>query len=110
MQDSQKYQILWCQKKWKSWILKLCVSRLLMKCLRKFLCYIFDYPAVSSEFIAVKDDSACTGPIVADKDIFEFVQSSKNIIDVDSDRENDANNADPVPTSSGMRNIMRAAI
>uniref|UniRef100_A0A8C4SC05 HTH CENPB-type domain-containing protein n=1 Tax=Erpetoichthys calabaricus TaxID=27687 RepID=A0A8C4SC05_ERPCA len=42
------------------------------------------------------------------KDILEFVQSSKNIIDADSDDENEMNNAAPVPTSSEMRNIMKS--
>ncbi|GFY11333.1 hypothetical protein TNCV_4473161 [Trichonephila clavipes] len=41
------------------------------------------------------------------KDIFEFVQSSKNIIDADSDDENEMNYAAHVPTSSEMRNIMK---
>ncbi|GFV73013.1 putative DD41D transposase [Trichonephila clavipes] len=41
---------------------------------------------------------------MADKDILEFVQSSKNIFDADSDNENEMNNAAPVPTSSEMRN------
>uniref|UniRef100_A0A8C4RFJ1 HTH CENPB-type domain-containing protein n=1 Tax=Erpetoichthys calabaricus TaxID=27687 RepID=A0A8C4RFJ1_ERPCA len=40
--------------------------------------------------------------------ILEFVQSSKNIIDADSDDENEMNNAAPVPTSSEMRNIMKS--
>ncbi|GFW99572.1 hypothetical protein TNCV_3418051 [Trichonephila clavipes] len=43
---------------------------------------------------------------MADKDIFEFVRSSKIIIDtIDSDGENEMNYAAPVSMSSGMRNI-----
>ncbi|GFW49263.1 hypothetical protein TNCV_3057731 [Trichonephila clavipes] len=60
------------------------------------------------EFVAVDYDNVCTAPIMADKDILEFVQSSKNIIDEDSDDENEMNNAIPVPTSSKMRNIMKS--
>ncbi|GFT91218.1 uncharacterized protein TNCV_4044491 [Trichonephila clavipes] len=41
---------------------------------------------------------------MADKNILEFVQSSKNIIDADSDDEKAA----PVSTSSEMRNIMKS--
>ncbi|GFV61315.1 uncharacterized protein TNCV_4103731 [Trichonephila clavipes] len=44
---------------------------------------------------------------MADKDILEFVQSSKNIIDADSDDELEMNNAVPVPISSEMRNVMK---
>ncbi|GFW23744.1 hypothetical protein TNCV_2032871 [Trichonephila clavipes] len=41
-----------------------------------------DSPTVSSEeCIAIDDDNVCTAPIMADKDILEFVQSSINIID-----------------------------
>ncbi|GFV56041.1 hypothetical protein TNCV_2266271 [Trichonephila clavipes] len=43
------------------------------------------------------------------KDILEFVQSSKNIIDTDSDLENEMNNASPVPKSTEMRNIIKKA-
>ncbi|GFW02471.1 hypothetical protein TNCV_2454871 [Trichonephila clavipes] len=39
-------------------------------------------------------------PMMADKVNLEFVQSSKNIIDADSDEENQMNKAAPVPTSS----------
>ncbi|KFM70311.1 hypothetical protein X975_18700, partial [Stegodyphus mimosarum] len=45
---------------------------------------------------------------MADKDILEFVQSSKNIIDADSNDENEMNNAGPVPTSSEMKNVMKS--
>ncbi|GFX08669.1 uncharacterized protein TNCV_61961 [Trichonephila clavipes] len=39
--------------------------------------------------------------------ILEFVQSSKNIIDADSNNENEMNNAAPVLTSSVKRNVMK---
>ncbi|GFU75463.1 hypothetical protein TNCV_2861791 [Trichonephila clavipes] len=45
---------------------------------------------------------------MSDKDILELAQSSKNIIETDSDDENEMNNAAPVPTSSEMRNIMKS--
>ncbi|GFW77299.1 hypothetical protein TNCV_924151 [Trichonephila clavipes] len=44
---------------------------------------------------------------MADKDILEFVQSSKNIIDADSDDENEMNNAAPVLTSSETMNTIK---
>ncbi|GFW59630.1 hypothetical protein TNCV_2756391 [Trichonephila clavipes] len=44
---------------------------------------------------------------MTDKDIFHFVQSSKNIVDADSNDEKEMNNAGFVPTSSEMRNIMK---
>ncbi|GFT13638.1 hypothetical protein TNCV_3831091 [Trichonephila clavipes] len=56
-----------------------------------------NYPIVLSEaFIAVVDDNVCTAPIMADKDILEFVQNSKNIVDADSKDEHEMNNAAPV--------------
>ncbi|GFX67498.1 hypothetical protein TNCV_3463871 [Trichonephila clavipes] len=58
------------------------------------------------KFVAEDDDNVYTAPMMADKDILEFVQSSKNIIDANSDDENEMNNAVPVPTSSGKRNTM----
>ncbi|GFW20555.1 hypothetical protein TNCV_1047801 [Trichonephila clavipes] len=45
---------------------------------------------------------------MANKDILEFVQCSKNIIEADSDDKNELNNATPVPTSSELRNIMKS--
>ncbi|GFV42399.1 hypothetical protein TNCV_4311291 [Trichonephila clavipes] len=45
---------------------------------------------------------------MAEKDILEFVQSSKNIIDEDSDGENEMTNATPVPTSSEKRYSMKS--
>ncbi|GFV37698.1 DUF4817 domain-containing protein [Trichonephila clavipes] len=44
---------------------------------------------------------------MAEKDILEFVQSSKNIIDVDSWDENGMDNEAPVPKSFETRNIMK---
>ncbi|GFT13594.1 hypothetical protein TNCV_3830681 [Trichonephila clavipes] len=52
---------------------------------------------LSEEFLAVDDDNVCTAPIMAD--ILEFVESSKNIIDADSDDENEMNSAASIPTS-----------
>ncbi|GFW13085.1 hypothetical protein TNCV_3330171 [Trichonephila clavipes] len=68
-----------------------------------------DCPTVPlKEFVSVDDDNVCTTPIVADKDILEFDQSSKNIIDADSDDKKEMNNAAPVPPSSEMRNTMKS--
>ncbi|GFY23941.1 uncharacterized protein TNCV_4896221 [Trichonephila clavipes] len=62
-----------------------------------------DCPIVlSEEFITANDAT-----IMTDKDILEFVQSSKNIIEADFDDENGLSNAAPVPTSSEMRNFMK---
>ncbi|GFW88673.1 hypothetical protein TNCV_2833341 [Trichonephila clavipes] len=55
----------------------------------------------SEEFIAVGQG------IMADKDILEFFKNSKNIIDANSDDENEMNNAATVPISSEMRNITK---
>ncbi|GFS73413.1 hypothetical protein TNCV_1101401 [Trichonephila clavipes] len=60
------------------------------------------------EFVAVEDDNLCIASIMADIDILEFVQSSKNIIDADFYDENEMNNAVAVPLSSKMRNIMKS--
>ncbi|GFU59731.1 hypothetical protein TNCV_3186871 [Trichonephila clavipes] len=64
--------------------------------------------ASSEKFIEANDDNECTASIMADKDIFEFVQSSKNIIEADFDDKNEINNAAPVPTSSEMRITMKS--
>ncbi|GFW60789.1 hypothetical protein TNCV_2672101 [Trichonephila clavipes] len=49
---------------------------------------VLECPIVlSEEFLAVDDDDVCTALIIADKDILEFVQNSKNTIDADSDDE-----------------------
>ncbi|GFV69316.1 hypothetical protein TNCV_390121 [Trichonephila clavipes] len=64
---------------------------------------------VSKEFAAVDDDvSDDVCPIGADIDILEFIQSSKNIVEADSDNENEINNGAPVPMSSEMQNIMKS--
>ncbi|GFU44983.1 hypothetical protein TNCV_4234981 [Trichonephila clavipes] len=44
---------------------------------------------------------------MADENILEFSQSSKNM-DADFDDENERNTAAPVPTSSEMRNILKS--
>ncbi|GFW72941.1 hypothetical protein TNCV_830641 [Trichonephila clavipes] len=56
-----------------------------------------DCPIESSEeCVAVNDDNVSTTPIMADKEILEFIESSKNIIDANSDDENEMNNATPL--------------
>ncbi|GFS52405.1 hypothetical protein TNCV_4851041 [Trichonephila clavipes] len=65
------------------------------------------FPTVSSEeFVAVDDDNVRTDPIMADKDILDFVQSSKRIIDADFGDENEMNHAALARSSSEKRNIM----
>ncbi|GFT92736.1 hypothetical protein TNCV_739321, partial [Trichonephila clavipes] len=44
-------------------------------------------------------DNLCTAPIIAEK-IFEFVHSSKHIVDADSDDENEIDDAAPIPHHS----------
>ncbi|GFU67133.1 DDE-1 domain-containing protein [Trichonephila clavipes] len=58
------------------------------------------------EFIAV-DDNVCTAPIMAGKDILEFVQSS-HIIGADPADEREMNNVASVPKSSEMRNVIKS--
>ncbi|GFX64682.1 hypothetical protein TNCV_4681581 [Trichonephila clavipes] len=59
-----------------------------------------DCPIVlSEEFIAVGDDNVCTATIMADKDVLEFVEISKNIMDTGSDDENELNNVAPLSLS-----------
>ncbi|GFW79277.1 hypothetical protein TNCV_2476841 [Trichonephila clavipes] len=81
-------------------------------------CYFFNqasfYPSDFSfadesleEFAVVDEDNVCSAPIMAGKDIFEFVHSSKNIMDSDSDDEKETYNPAPVPASSEIRNIMK---
>ncbi|GFW82669.1 hypothetical protein TNCV_3492411 [Trichonephila clavipes] len=66
-------------------------------------------PLVSlKEFFAIDADNACTAPIMAGKNILEFAQSSKNIIEADSDDEKETNKAVPLSTSPEMRNIMKS--
>ncbi|GFX48996.1 hypothetical protein TNCV_2797871 [Trichonephila clavipes] len=45
---------------------------------------------------------------MADKDILEFVQSSKNINDADSDDGDNMNDVAPLNLSSEMRKIMKS--
>ncbi|GFY20044.1 hypothetical protein TNCV_2147371 [Trichonephila clavipes] len=54
------------------------------------------YGVLLEESVAVDDDNVGTDPILAYRDILEFVQSSKNIIDADSENENEMNNAAPL--------------
>ncbi|GFU59987.1 hypothetical protein TNCV_3237731 [Trichonephila clavipes] len=56
----------------------------------------------SEEYIEVEDDNVCIALIMADKDILEFDLRSKNIINADSDNENEMDDEDPVPTSFKM--------
>ncbi|GFW49386.1 hypothetical protein TNCV_3058931 [Trichonephila clavipes] len=51
--------------------------------------------------------TVCVHPQLWQTDILAFIQSSRNIIDADSDDENELNNAVPDPTLSEMRNIMK---
>ncbi|GFU25281.1 transposable element Tcb2 transposase [Trichonephila clavipes] len=65
---------------------------------------------LSGKFITVDDDVCIMAvPIIAGKGILEFVQSSKNIIEADSNDENEMNNAFPVPTSSEKRNVLKSS-
>ncbi|GFT21221.1 hypothetical protein TNCV_2582821 [Trichonephila clavipes] len=54
------------------------------------------------------DDNVCTVTIAVDTDILEFVLSSKNTLDANSNDENEMNNAPPVPKSSEMGNVMKS--
>ncbi|GFT26793.1 hypothetical protein TNCV_3709781 [Trichonephila clavipes] len=66
-------------------------------------------PIVITEyFAAVDDDNVFTDLNMTSKDILEFVQSSKNIIEVDFYDEKEMNNAALVSTSSEMRNIKKS--
>ncbi|GFX70186.1 hypothetical protein TNCV_4616241 [Trichonephila clavipes] len=56
------------------------------------------------EFVVVDVNNA---PIRTNKENLEFLQSSKNIIDADSDDVNEMNPAAAVPLSSEMKNIMK---
>ncbi|GFU30195.1 uncharacterized protein TNCV_3625291 [Trichonephila clavipes] len=60
--------------------------------------------------VVIDDDNVCTAPITPDKNVLEFVQSSKNIIEGDSDDENEMNNGTPFPMSSEMRSVMKSKI
>ncbi|GFW20626.1 DDE-1 domain-containing protein [Trichonephila clavipes] len=73
-----------------------------------FSALLFDCPIISLEkFVAEDDDNMYTVPILAEKYFLKNVQRSINIIDTDSDDENEMNNAVPFPTSSEMRNILK---
>ncbi|GFY20060.1 hypothetical protein TNCV_2147531 [Trichonephila clavipes] len=54
---------------------------------------------LSEKFITVDDDNVYTAPIMADKDILVFAQSSKYIIDENSEDENEINSATPISMS-----------
>ncbi|GFW92931.1 hypothetical protein TNCV_3495641 [Trichonephila clavipes] len=77
-----------------------------MNKVRKTLAGLDCLIVLSEEFIVVDDDYVCTVPILADEDILEFVRSSRNIIDADSDDENEMNNTALAPMSSEIRNVM----
>ncbi|GFV34968.1 hypothetical protein TNCV_2097961 [Trichonephila clavipes] len=67
---------------------------------------LFDFSTVSSEeFVAVEGVNVCRASVMANKEILEFVKSSKNIIDANSNAENEMNNTAPVPTSFEMKNM-----
>ncbi|GFX98381.1 SCAN domain-containing protein 3 [Trichonephila clavipes] len=69
---------------------------------------LLDCPAVSSkEFVVVNFDNVYTAPIMADRDILKFVQSSKDTIYADSDDENETKVV-PIPTSSERKNTMKS--
>ncbi|GFY07163.1 hypothetical protein TNCV_277101 [Trichonephila clavipes] len=55
-----------------------------------------DCPTVSSEELCSVDYNVSTAPIMTDKDILEFFQSTKNIIEADSDEENEMNYTAPI--------------
>ncbi|GFV73009.1 hypothetical protein TNCV_1734771 [Trichonephila clavipes] len=70
---------------------------------------LLDCPTVSLEvFVAVYDNNEYTFPNMAHKDTLEYVQSLKEIIDADSDDENETNNAAPVPMLSEIRDILKS--
>ncbi|GFU54568.1 hypothetical protein TNCV_3025161 [Trichonephila clavipes] len=71
------------------------------------LTVLLNCPIVSlEEFVAVDDDNVYPATIMAEL-LLDFVETSKNIIDADSDDENEMHNAVPVPKPSEMRNIMK---
>ncbi|GFV18460.1 transposable element Tcb1 transposase [Trichonephila clavipes] len=61
-----------------------------------------DCPATSSEEYIAIDVDVYISLIIADKDILESVQNSKNIINADSNNEIEMSNASPVSASSEM--------
>ncbi|GFW22246.1 hypothetical protein TNCV_1430001 [Trichonephila clavipes] len=62
----------------------------------------------SEELFAVDNDNVYVSSIMTDKDILEFVHTSKNIIDADSNDENEMNKAAHVPMPSETKNIMKS--
>ncbi|GFV71717.1 hypothetical protein TNCV_3535051 [Trichonephila clavipes] len=60
------------------------------------------------EFVVVHEDNACTAPIMAAKNILEFVQCSKDIIEADSEDEKEMHIAVPEFTSSEIKNITKS--
>ncbi|GFV99430.1 hypothetical protein TNCV_1514001 [Trichonephila clavipes] len=63
---------------------------------------LLDCPAVVlEEYGTVDEDKVCS-----DKDILEFVQNSKNVINANFDEENEMNHAASALMSSKTRNIM----
>ncbi|GFV90811.1 hypothetical protein TNCV_2323801 [Trichonephila clavipes] len=66
-----------------------------------------DCPIIlSEEFITVDEDNALTAPIMTDKDILKFVQSSINIIDADSDDENKSSCPRIIQNEARMRSYL----
>ncbi|GFU25311.1 hypothetical protein TNCV_1739531 [Trichonephila clavipes] len=57
------------------------------------------------EEVVTVDNNVCTAPIKADKVILEYVQSSRIIIDADSDGKNEMNNTTPITMSFEIRNM-----
>ncbi|GFW75093.1 uncharacterized protein TNCV_447981 [Trichonephila clavipes] len=73
------------------------------------ICAILYCPAISSEkFVAVDHENLRTTSAMADKGIWSLFKAQKDIIDVDSDDENEINNAPHVPTSSEIKNIRKS--
>ncbi|GFW32283.1 hypothetical protein TNCV_674421 [Trichonephila clavipes] len=83
------------------------ISLLGMNKIRKTAAALDCSTVSSGEFIKI--DYACmsSAPIMADKENLEFVEISQNIMDADSNDENEMSNVAPVPTSSEMRNIVK---
>ncbi|GFS80941.1 hypothetical protein TNCV_126711 [Trichonephila clavipes] len=67
-----------------------------MNKIRNTTARLYCHIVLSEEISVVDDDNVCAVPIMADKDILEFFQSSKNIIDADSKDGNEMNNAAPL--------------
>ncbi|GFW14574.1 hypothetical protein TNCV_2358981 [Trichonephila clavipes] len=57
--------------------------------------------------LGVDDDNGSTTPIKEDKDSLEFFKSSNNMVETDSDDENERSNSAQVSTASEMRHIMK---